>query len=128
MARSFLDALLFAVSDKVLPEADTQAVTRMNGIIERVMKAIYEAKFGGGNWDVLLEQRNAHYEIEKWRPMAVAAIGVISKSAVPNAENDDLISFIGDVDAGGGQDRVGWMMANRIVRALNNAGYHIVRR
>jgi hypothetical protein len=46
----------------------------MMDIVERVAKAIYEARPGGGNWEALAAQRNAKYERAKWLTMARAAL------------------------------------------------------
>lgn len=43
-------------------------------MIERVAKAIYEARRGGGSWEVLLQQRSAATEAERWQLAARAAI------------------------------------------------------
>lgn len=46
----------------------------MSEMIERVARAIYEARWGGGCWDTLTQQRKADFEIGKWIPMARAAV------------------------------------------------------
>jgi hypothetical protein len=67
----------------------------MNEMVERVARALYEARWGGGDWDTLAKQRNAEFEIAKWMPMALAAIAAMREPTAKMAEagEDTLTSW-----------------------------------
>lgn len=62
----------------------------MSDDVERVARALYEARLGGGNWEVMLAQRNAKQVTARWRSMArvaIAAMLEISSDAMALGES-----------------------------------------
>lgn len=67
----------------------------MSEIVERVARAIYYSRRGGGgNWDVLLQQRDGQQIADDWRAMARAAIKAVRE---PNmAMVDAMCETVGE--------------------------------